>query len=70
MLFLYCVGAVAGPTIASSAMTCFGPAALFVQNAAVHVVLVGFTAWRLLTPARPVVLMARLTAPEGLGRAA
>lgn len=48
MLFIYCVGAIIGPALASATMSWFGPAALFVQNAAIHAALVGFVAWRLL----------------------
>ena len=48
MLFIYCVGAIVGPALASALMSWFGPAALFVQNAAVHTVFVGFTLWHLL----------------------
>lgn len=48
MLFIYCVGAITGPAVASAAMSWFGPAALFVQNAAIHAGLAGFVAWRLL----------------------
>jgi MFS family permease len=69
MLFLYCVGAIVGPTAASTGMTWFGPAALFVQNAAVHVVLAGFTGWWLLRE-RVAAGLPRLNAPEGFGRPA
>jgi MFS family permease len=48
LLFLYCVGAIAAPTIASAVMIAFGPSALFGQNAALHFALVGFTLWRML----------------------
>ena len=47
MLFLYCIGAIVGPAAASTGMAWFGPAALFVQKAAIHERLVAFTAWRL-----------------------
>ena len=48
MLFLYCVGAIIGPALASTGMSWFGPSALFVQNATVHALLAGFVVWRLL----------------------
>ena len=70
MLFLYCVGAIVMPAIGSSLMSRFGPSALFAQNAAVHMVLVGFVLWRIVVgqpsgyTAPPA---ARLTARAGLG---
>ena len=45
LLFVYCVGAIAAPTLASIGMRAFGPGALFRQNAIVHVVIVAFTLW-------------------------
>ena len=47
MLFLYCVGAIAGPISASSLMARFGAQALFVQNALMHLGLVVFALWRI-----------------------
>jgi MFS family permease len=47
MLFLYCFGAIIAPIVASMLMARFGASALFVQNAAIHVVLVGFALWRI-----------------------
>jgi MFS family permease len=55
LLFLYCVGAIIAPTLASLLMREFGAAALFVQSAFVHCVIVVFALWRVktdpLTPA-------------------
>jgi len=47
LLFLYCVGAIAGPVLAAALMTRFGDDMLFVHNAAVHLVLAAFVAWRM-----------------------
>jgi len=41
-LFVYCVAAIASPTLASVAMRRFGPSALFWQNGACHAALAGF----------------------------
>jgi MFS family permease len=49
LLFLYCVGAIVAPTLASLLMREFGPAALFVQSAFVHCVIVVFALWRMKT---------------------
>lgn len=47
ILFLYCVGAILAPIVASSLMARFGGSALFVQNAATHAALAGFALWRI-----------------------
>lgn len=47
LLFLYCAGAVIGPLLASSLMAHFGQAMLFVHNAAAHLLIVLFVAWRI-----------------------
>ncbi len=48
LLLTYAAGAVAGPVLASSFMQAFGPGALFVHTAVVHLGLAGFTLWRIL----------------------
>jgi MFS family permease len=69
LLFLYCIGAILGPSLASTLMTWFGPSALFAQNAVTHTILAAFIVWRLIVrdafavPAQP----PRLTARAGLG---
>ncbi len=47
LLFFYCVGAVAGPTIAVAAMERFGASSLFVFMATVHVVSMVYTLARI-----------------------
>lgn len=47
LLFVYSLGAIAAPALASALMSALGPSALFVQNAALHFALVGFTLWRI-----------------------
>ncbi|MBV1704790.1 MAG: MFS transporter [Hyphomicrobiales bacterium] len=47
LLFLYCVGAVIAPAVASGLMERFGAAALFAQSGALHAILAGFALWRL-----------------------
>ncbi len=49
LLFIYCVAAVAAPTIASVLMKSFGPRALFLQNAYVHMAVAAFALWSRLT---------------------
>jgi MFS family permease len=49
LLFIYCVAAIAAPTITSVLMRIFGPQALFLQNAYVHLAIAGFALWSLLT---------------------
>ncbi|MDJ1159836.1 MFS transporter [Chelatococcus sp. SYSU_G07232] len=53
LLFLYCIGAVVGPSLASFLMTSFGDRMLFVHNAAIHAVLAGFVLWRMFERAAP-----------------
>jgi len=52
LLFVYCIGAIAAPPLASLAMHAFGPSALFAQNAIVHGALAGFAVWSLALDAR------------------
>jgi MFS family permease len=47
MLFLYCVGAVAAPIVASLLMGSVGVRALFIQNGAIHAALALFVVWRI-----------------------
>ncbi len=47
LLFIYCIAAIAAPTIASILMKDFGPQALFIQNAFVHLAIAIFVIWRL-----------------------
>ncbi len=47
LLFIYCVGAIAAPALASLLMRAFGPSALFAQGAIVHVAIAAFALWRL-----------------------
>jgi len=47
LLFLYCVGAIVGPIVASLAMERFGTNVLYLQNAGVHTALAVFVALRL-----------------------
>ena len=42
LLFVYCVGAIVSPAVASLAMRAYGPAALFWLTAAVHAALAGY----------------------------
>ena len=51
LLFIYCVAAVAAPAIASVMMKDFGPQALFLQNAYVHMAVAALALWGVL--ARP-----------------
>ena len=53
LLFLYCVGAIVGPTSGSALMAALGAPALFMQNAVLHVALAGFTLRRILARAAP-----------------
>jgi MFS family permease len=52
LLFVYCLGAVAAPALASLGMRVLGPSALFGQNAIVHAATAGFAAWSLAADAR------------------
>jgi MFS family permease len=47
LLFLYCAGAIVAPTVASALMERYGVAALFGQNAMLHLGLAAFVAWRI-----------------------
>jgi len=54
VLFIYCVGAIVSPLLASLLMRQYGPAALFVQASLVHAIMAGFALWRLLAePNKP-----------------
>jgi MFS family permease len=46
MLFLYCIGAILAPALASLLMRRYGPSALFAQGALVHGALAAFALWR------------------------
>jgi MFS family permease len=48
VLFIYCVGAILSPSLASLLMRQFGPSALFVQASSVHAIMAVFALWRLL----------------------
>ena len=52
MLFLYCVGAILAPALASLLMRWYGPSALFAQGALLHGALAGFAVWRRAIDAR------------------
>ncbi|MEA2928390.1 MAG: hypothetical protein QOG38_818 [Hyphomicrobiales bacterium] len=47
LLLAYTVGAIVGPTVAAFMMSHIGPQALFIHNAAIHVLVVAFVVWRL-----------------------
>jgi MFS family permease len=47
LLLAYTIGAIIGPTTAAWMMTWMGPQALFIHNAAFHVIFVLFIVWRL-----------------------
>jgi len=58
LLFLYCAAAIASPAVASLMMKHFGPQALFIQNAYVHMAVAAVALWRRMaapgrTPASP-----------------
>jgi MFS family permease len=53
LLFIYCIAAIAAPAIASVLMRDFGPQALFLQNAYVHLAIAGFALWRLVAAPQP-----------------
>ena len=54
VLFIYCVGAIVSPSLASLLMRQFGPSALFVQASLAHAVMAVFALWRLLAePDKP-----------------
>lgn len=46
MLFLYCIGAILAPALASLLMRRFGPSALFAQGAVLHIAIAAFAMWR------------------------
>ena len=48
LLFVYCVGAIAAPALAALLMRTFGPRALFLQNAYIHIAIAAFALWRLI----------------------
>ena len=48
LLFIYCIGAIVAPPVASLLMRAYGPAALFAQAALVHLVMVAYALWRLI----------------------
>ena len=48
LLFIYCMAAVVAPAAASILMRSFGPQALFLQNAYVHMAIAAFALWRLI----------------------
>jgi MFS family permease len=52
LLFIYCVAAIAAPAIASVLMKAFGPQALFLQNAYVHMAIAAAALWSLVTQPR------------------
>jgi MFS family permease len=47
LLLAYTIGAIVGPTTAAWMMSFIGPQALFIHNAAIHVLFVAFIVWRL-----------------------
>jgi MFS family permease len=54
LLFLYSVGAICGPIMASYLMTVFGPAALYGYTALIHLALISFTLRQMLYRPPPV----------------
>ncbi len=52
LLFVYCIGAIAAPALASVLMRQFGPSALFAQGAIVHLAIAAFALWRLVREPR------------------
>lgn len=52
LLFVYCVGAILAPTLASTLMRAFGPSALFAQNAVLHLGLAAFALTRIFAAGR------------------
>jgi MFS family permease len=56
LLFIYCVAAIAAPALASVLMKAFGPQALFLQNAYVHMAIAAAALWSLVTQPRKQVL--------------
>jgi MFS family permease len=67
LLFLYCAGAIIGPTVAAALMRDGGPGALYAQNATLHLGLAAFALWRYVKHARGARLgdgLAETRAPE------
>ncbi len=52
LLFIYCIGAIVAPALASLLMRQFGPSALFAQSALVHAAIAAFALWRLVSEPR------------------
>lgn len=53
LLFVYCLGAIAGPTVAGAAMNRAGPGSLFVYLALVHGVFAAYVVWRMIAAGAP-----------------
>lgn len=54
VLFIYCVGSIVSPALASLLMRQFGASALFVQASLAHAIMAAFALWRLLAdPDKP-----------------
>ena len=64
LLFLYCIGAVLGPLIASTLMSFAGPAALYGHTAVVHIALIAFTLRQMLHRPAPVLRSAEGRMPQ------
>ena len=47
LLLAYTIGAIVGPTVSAYMMSHIGPHALFIHNATIHTLFVGFIVWRL-----------------------
>ncbi len=56
LLFIYCIAAIAAPAIGSVLMRTFGPQALFLQNAYVHLAIAAAALWSLVTQPRKQIL--------------
>ena len=52
LLFIYCIAAIVAPAVAAVLMRDFGPQALFLQNAYVHMAVAAFALWRLVAEPR------------------
>jgi MFS family permease len=64
LLFLYSIGAICGPLVASYLMTLFGPAALYGYTAMIHLVLISFTLRQMLYRPPPVLRTAEGRMPQ------
>jgi MFS family permease len=64
LLFLYSIGAISGPPIASYVMTSFGPAALYGYTALLHLLLLAFTLRQMLYRAPPILRSAEGRMPQ------